>query len=489
MAMATSIEKMSKDKKYMIHSVIGIILMFGIGFLPPIEPITPLGMKYLGILVGLIYLWSLVEMLWPSVLGLVALVLTGKTTGSAVTTSAFGTDMIWLVILSMAVIFSLVKTGMFDYITNWLLTRKSLVGRPWVLSAILILGMYLIAVLGGGVAILFLLWEIVYSIAERAGMPKSHRWCGAMVVGLMMAFVVGQATLTFKPNYIFVVGTFQKMTGMADIPVAAATLMNLCMALAQLFIYLVLVRFVLRPDMKALTNVDASVFVKELPPMNRRQKFAAAYLIIFIVGLMLPGTIPLFSQGAIATALKDLGTIGMCYLFLAILCIVRIDGKPILVFREITPMVQWDAVFLMGIAFTLSPMLTAEETGISAMVMKLVNPVLGGQSVYMFVVLLFLITLIFTNVANNTVVMILSMTIIASFMSKYNFNLQMIALLMTPMAQTAFLLPASSFYGALIYSQASQIGTKNIYPAAITTMVAAVLMMVLVGIPLGSILF
>ena len=54
----------NKDKRYFAHSIIGIIIMFGFGYLPPFAPVTPLGMKYIGILLGLIYLWSLVEMLW-----------------------------------------------------------------------------------------------------------------------------------------------------------------------------------------------------------------------------------------------------------------------------------------------------------------------------------------------------------------------------------------------------------------------------------------
>ena len=57
----------SKDMKTYIHSIIGIIIMFGFGYLPAPEPITPMGMQVLGIFIGLIYLWCLVDLLWPSV--------------------------------------------------------------------------------------------------------------------------------------------------------------------------------------------------------------------------------------------------------------------------------------------------------------------------------------------------------------------------------------------------------------------------------------
>ena len=39
-------------KKYYIHVAISLLLMLGFGHLPPIEPLTPFGMKALGIFLG-----------------------------------------------------------------------------------------------------------------------------------------------------------------------------------------------------------------------------------------------------------------------------------------------------------------------------------------------------------------------------------------------------------------------------------------------------
>ena len=50
-----------KNTAYYIHSLITLVLIFGFGFLPPIEPITPVGMRILGILLGLLYGLSLIH--------------------------------------------------------------------------------------------------------------------------------------------------------------------------------------------------------------------------------------------------------------------------------------------------------------------------------------------------------------------------------------------------------------------------------------------
>ena len=57
------------------------------------------------------------------------------------------------------------------------------------------------------------------------------------------------------------------------------------------------------------------------------------------------------------------------------------------------------------------------------------------------------------------------------------------------MYQTAYLLPASSIFGALVHSQSTIVSQKYLYIGALATMVAAVLMMLLVGIPVSGLLF
>ena len=481
--------KLSKNTRYYIHSTIGILLMFGFGLLPPFEPLTPLGMKYIGILLGLIYLWSLVEMLWPSILALVAVILTGQFSGAAITPKAFGGDTILLVILSLAVIYALTNTGMFNYVTNWLLSRKCFQGHPWILSGTILVTMYFLAALSGGnMALLFLLWELIYKIADQIGLPRTHPYCGSMAMGLIMTLVIGSCCLPFMPTYLFVVGMFQNMTGMASIPMIKAVLMNLSIGFSMILIYLLLIRFILRIDVSKIKEAHLESLLQSLPPMNRRQKFSMLYLVLFIVMLILPGTINLFSHGAFAAALANLGTIGMCYLMFAILYIIRIDGEPILIFREVAHQIQWEAVSLMAVIFSFSPLITAEGTGVSQWLMGLVNPLLGGHTPYVFMLIVFLITLILTNFANNTVVMVLMITIINVYAPQMSLNLPVMAFLMLFMSQTAFLLPASSVYGALIHSQAEIVSKRQLYISAVMTMIAAFLTMILTAIPLGSIL-
>lgn len=62
---------------YYVHTVICLVIMFGFGHLPPLDPLTPLGMNLIGIFLSVLYGWVCIEIVWPSLAGLLALMLVG----------------------------------------------------------------------------------------------------------------------------------------------------------------------------------------------------------------------------------------------------------------------------------------------------------------------------------------------------------------------------------------------------------------------------
>lgn len=64
--MSVSVKK--SNKRY-IHIAIMFVLMFGMGFLPTFGQITPMGMKVLGVFIGLVYGWCFIDLTWTSILG------------------------------------------------------------------------------------------------------------------------------------------------------------------------------------------------------------------------------------------------------------------------------------------------------------------------------------------------------------------------------------------------------------------------------------
>ena len=63
----------AKMISYYSHSLIVILLIFGFRYLPTIAPLTDYGMQIIGIFLGCLYGWTMVSVIWPSFLGLLAL--------------------------------------------------------------------------------------------------------------------------------------------------------------------------------------------------------------------------------------------------------------------------------------------------------------------------------------------------------------------------------------------------------------------------------
>ena len=70
-----------KNTAYYINSVISVAIMLFFGFIPsPVDTISSLGMRVLGIFIGLIYGWIFVDLVWPSFLSFVILGFSGAMT-------------------------------------------------------------------------------------------------------------------------------------------------------------------------------------------------------------------------------------------------------------------------------------------------------------------------------------------------------------------------------------------------------------------------
>lgn len=176
------LKKKPKNTSYYIHSIIGILIMFGFGYLEPFSTITPLGMEILGVFLGLIYLWSFVGTLWPSMLGLLGLALTDFGSMGEILKLSFGDTVPVLVLFAMILFGAIQDVGVTRYISRWFLTRKMINGRPVVFSFVFMYATYVIAALSANILpALLLMWSILYDVLKDVGYKKGDKYTTVMV--------------------------------------------------------------------------------------------------------------------------------------------------------------------------------------------------------------------------------------------------------------------------------------------------------------------
>lgn len=333
--------------------------MFFFQLLPAPAPITPYGMKLIGIFIGIIYLWTTEDILWSSILGLVAMVCLGIFTGNELTSAAFGQSLLIMLLFVLAIIFCMDKSGLFDWIANWMLRLKFVQGRPWVLVTMLFALVFVVTLVGNGSLIIFLIWSIIYKIGKKVGYTRENKWMAAMVVGISMTSIVGQHVLPFRPGPLYMLAVFQQTSGI-EINAVKYILMQGTLSICLIALYILVMRFVLRLDVSALKEIDMEEFTGERQPMTKQQKFLLFCLFVMVFALILPSILTFLPKNVVTNTIGSLNTVGMSWILFVILCVLHIDGKPVLVFREIADKVLWEMLALMACALTIAPALAGE---------------------------------------------------------------------------------------------------------------------------------
>ena len=490
--MASSAKKSSAGGRklwYYVASAIGILIIFGFGSLPPIEPITPMGMKVLGIFLGMIFLWSFVSILWPSLLGIVALMISGYAPPPQIVKMSFGDTVPTLVLFAMVLFGAIQHAGVTRYISRWFLTRKVINGKPVVFSFIFMYATYVLAALSANIlpALLFM-WAILYSVLDDVGYKKGDKYTAIMVIGTMFAAISGQAAKPFTGSALMIAGAYEKVAN-AQLDYLHYMLLGFIMSTIGIIAYALLVKFVLRPDMSKIKDISIERFKQDaLPPMDLRQKIMMASLFGYLVLVLLPSIMPK-SIGAIALLAK-MGPLGVVILFVVGLSLFKLDDKPIIDFKEVAgKYIIWDVYFLVAMAMAISSAMTGPTTGITGFLQMYLDPILGGHSSFIFITILVLFGLGITQFANNGVMGVLLMPVIKVFAEQSGANFEATASLVIFAMHIAILTPAASPYAAILYGNKDWVSQNEVFKYGLIICLMSALVFTLVGVPVMNLIY
>lgn len=143
-----------------VHLLIGLAIMLVFNFLPAVDPITPIGMKILGIFIATLYLWIVVDTFWASALCIVAIGFSGYDTMGNILMASFGSPTVVQCLFMLIYVGALQYEKVSDYIGRFFLTRKVSQGRPWVFVFTICIGCFLYSVFMGPFLPIFLFWPV-----------------------------------------------------------------------------------------------------------------------------------------------------------------------------------------------------------------------------------------------------------------------------------------------------------------------------------------
>ena len=468
------------DVKY-IHFAVTFAFMFFFRFVPPVGTITPYGMAVIGIFIGLIYGWSVDadNLCWSSLMGLVALGVTDFGNAGTALATAFGNESVMLMLLGMFFLGMLQESQLTEWISNKLLGAKFTQGKPWLLTAFIVVVPALATILVNQTVIALMMFVIYEEIFRQAGYKKGDLYPAMTLMGFMLVNSVCLSLFPFRGWCLMTVGMATKagvainMSGW--IITEVVTIAVTCVGWMLIML--------ITPGCKVdkLKEIDITQFQKESAPLTPKQR---AVLIITVANLV--GCIIISFLGGnegIRLIMKNVGVYGWVLLMIAIAMVWHVDGQPVLDKKKAPAFFYWDLILVVAVAMVVANQLTNASTGVTAMIGQLMAPLFGLPD-YVFLLALGIITFLATNFANNVAVTITMMTIAMGMATQFDFNLQVALMVITVYGVIGLMTPAGSVNGAMIHAHEFTT-TKSAYIAGAIMIAFMTVVMAVVLIPLG----
>lgn len=494
--MSTALEKKPRDTGYYIKAVIGLAIMIFFGMIPAPAPMTQTGMKVLGQFIGLVFLWTTVDMVWPTFAAIVlfGFVATDVYPNSFALASVYEAGMQsignWCVVIALGLLLfceTLNQTGLIRRVALWFLTRKTAKKSPWGFTFMFLLSSFIVALFMDVTASQLLLYALATEIFELLGVEKEDKWAKVISIGIMFSVVLAFAAtpichtmpILFMGIYAAIAGVSINWLGYMAIALPVVILIWIAMYLFM--------RYIVKPDMSKLENLDFDK-IEALRPgkMGKKERFVVVVSALLVVTWILPGFLAVLAPGAALTAWMDSITMLTPLLVVLVLfAIVRFDGKPVLDIAESCGKINWMVVLLLAGIMMIASAMGEDTTGISAWVMEKVSPLVQGMSPFAMVSLMCVISVIMTNIANNIPVGIVLITIGVPLSLQMGINPFVTAVAVSVSANLAYTIPPAFVPVGTCYAYPYGGGKYTLRWGIVASLVSIVLTALLIY-PLGA---
>lgn len=479
--------KTSKKKDYMyyVHCLIGVLFMFFFRFLPAPDPITPYGMQIVGVFLGLIYMWSFVNTLWPSCLGLFALCLTEYGDIYTVTAASFGNSTAVMLFLFLGIVVIIEESGLASWLANKFLAIKAFKGKPWLFTVCFLMFLSTLASFCNMFLIIFTFWAVFYKMCDKIGFKKGEKYTSMMLIGILVFAALGGIMVPFNGMAIIANSAYIQM-GREGVVYAKYIPHVAVMLYTSIAAYVFMMRFVFRANIDKLRDFDTSSLAEDVQPLTKRTKILALCIVSAVVLLLMPGLVPTSNVfGYILSRVQAPGILIAAFAFLSFL---KVDGEPMLDFNKTSGHISWNLFFVIATAMAVSNAITAEGTGVQPFLLEILSPLTTNLSPFLFVVFLALLSVVLTNIFNNIVICMIMLSILSAYATEFPVNEPVVLTILIYCACLGYMLPSSSVSGATLHGN-DWLTAKEIYKYLAPSLLVITLIVVFVGVGLGFIIY
>ena len=393
-----------RSKWWIIPGLMVVVLSVFL-LLPPLEPLTTVGMKVVGIFLFTIIGWIFLGIGYSSILCIALLALTGVMTPEAVFAASWGNYLVLFILAVFGLAECLRLTGFSNRFAFWLLSLPFTVGHPWLMIAMFLLGPLLLGSVMSGSATCITFMAIAEPMLKMLGYKKGDRFAATLMMGI--GWTASAAFITTPIGHgsnIMLIDWIQRDFGYTlSFPLWMAV--GIPTGLLLYLLILGYLRFVVRPDVGQFSGKAAEYIRQEkdkIGAMKIEEKLAVGIFLGVLVCWILPSLVGSILPG-VSSYLGTMGyaippLIGAC-----LLCIIRVKNRPLLTFQQWMAGVPWRTVALITAIMVIRDVIGAPETGIPQMLTKLFQPIAASAPFFVYRLIGQIWVSIQTNIMSNMV--------------------------------------------------------------------------------------
>lgn len=471
---------------YWLHTLIYFLLTFGIGKIS-YSALPPMGMSVIGIFLGLLYGWTFIGFIWPSMFSIFMLGICGFfPSPQDAFAHAFSQQLVVFMLLVLVFTAYCEQSGLNKKMSCWFLSRKMLVGHPWIFTFMVLLGSFVVSFLVDGNAVVFLVWNLMYSIFDEVGYKKGEPYPAFVLAGAAIAAILSFGCKPWGNVCILAIGALESATGGAY-TVDYLTFMAVTVPICILFVtaYFLVMKYVFRPDVSKLMNLSDEYLARmrsELK-LSLHEKTAALALLVFMLLMILPTF--LSGEKGIAGFFGSFNFLSAVAIVLIALTLIKVEGKPLLDFDACARSgIHWHVFWITAAALPVSAAVSSEGAGITQWLGMLMNEYFQDTNVFVFLVLFSVIVNLATQLTHNVSLVLIAVPVAVQVSSSLGLNPLALTVLVVIAAACAYATPAASTVAAILFSNVDWIGVKNSFKAGFSAVIAGLIVLFVCGFPI-----
>ena len=482
------------NSKFYITIIISFLFMFGFKFLPAPEGLSTSGMQVIGVFIGTLILWLTISIDWPSILLLGALALIPELKFKTILSGAYGNTTFVFLMFTFIVTYALSKTSYIKRIALAFITSKLAKKGPWFFVVLYGLSIIFLGMFISPTVLFFVYLPIHEEICTLLNLEKGDKLSAMLMMSTVIFCGISSGMTPIAHVFpLIAMGLYADMYGVA-IDYARFMMVAIPVGLLTFTIVMLAFKFILRPDMSSLKNFDVNQIKGNEEKVTLSEKIILSVFILVIVLWVAPGLLKLLiTSGSVYEFLAwfdGLGTAMPPLIGIIILCIVRVDGKPLLSIGEaMSKGVSWPSLVMCAGTLAIGSALTNADIGFTAWLSSTLSPRIAGLSPIIMVLIFALWAAIQTNLSSNMVTSTLVTTAALSITAGMaGITVPGIVIVVGIMASYAFATPPAMPCVAIAGSS-GWTNTMQMMFYGFIAMFVAVLVVTFVGYPIATLIF